>query len=132
MHIIQGCSLLWESFRLESYVQKFSDCVFNFQEKVCGDTGPPPPPPPHTHTHTSILLAVTIRTPEQVDEVMSYTSKIETLVSELENCEYSAPVFCKLLEQIQKIIDDLNLRSYSNLQTWVKRLDEQVGHSSVG
>eukprot|EP00731_Ephydatia_muelleri_P024350 Em0016g621a len=92
--ISEGCGLLWESFRLEGYVQKFSDCVFNFQEKV--------------------------------DEVMSYTSKIETLVSELENCEYSAPVFSKLLEQIQKIIDDLNLRSYSNLQTWVKRLDEQI------
>ena len=62
----------------------------------------------------------------QADEVMSYTCKIETLVSELENCEYQGPVFSKLLEQIQKIIDDLNLRSYSNLQTWVKRLDEQV------
>ena len=67
----------------------------------------------------------------QVDEVKQHISKIETLVSELESCEYQGPVFSTLLGQIQKTIDDLNLQSYSNLQSWVKRLDEQVSGGGV-
>ena len=31
----QGCQLMWESYKLEPFVQKFSDMIFNFQERVC-------------------------------------------------------------------------------------------------
>ena len=32
--IIQGINLTWEGYRLEQFVHKFSECIFNFQEKV--------------------------------------------------------------------------------------------------
>ena len=92
--IKEGCGLGWESYKLEGFVQKFSDTIFNFQEKV--------------------------------DDVLSYTDKIDGLVCSMETCEYKAKTFKLILEQIQKLIDDLNLRSYSNLSAWVKHLDQKV------
>ena len=92
--IKEGCGLGWESYKLEGFVQKFSDTIFNFQEKV--------------------------------DDVLSYTDKIDGLVCSMETCEYKAKTFKVILEQIQKLIDDLNLRSYSNLSAWVKHLDNKV------
>jgi hypothetical protein len=92
--IKEGCGLVWESYKLEGFVQKFSDTIFNFQEKV--------------------------------DDVLSYTDKIDGLVCSMETCEYKTKTFKVILEQIQKLIDDLNLRSYSNLSAWVKHLDNKV------
>ena len=31
---LQGCALVWESYKLDPYVQRLADTVFNFQEKV--------------------------------------------------------------------------------------------------
>ena len=92
--IKEGCGLIWESYKLEGFVHKFSDTIFNFQEKV--------------------------------DDVLSYTDKIDGLVCSMETCEYKTKTFKLILEQIQKLIDDLNLRSYSNLSAWVKHLDQKV------
>ena len=61
-----------------------------------------------------------------MDDVLSYTEQIETLVCSLETCEYNSGVFRQVLDQMQKLIDDLNLRSYSNLHQWVTNLDKQV------
>ena len=33
-HVREGCGLGWESYKLENFVQKFSECIFNFQERV--------------------------------------------------------------------------------------------------
>ncbi len=87
--------MAWDSYKLENFVQKFSDCIFNFQEKV--------------------------------DDVLSYTDRIEDMVYSLETCEYKAGLFKDVLEKIQKLVDDLNLRSYSNLVAWVGHLDGKVG-----
>ena len=95
--IKEGCGLVWESYKLEGFVQKFSDTIFNFQERV--------------------------------DDVLSYTDKIDGLVCSMETCEYKSETFKAVLEQIQKLIDDLNLRSYSNLSAWVKHLDQKVVHN---
>lgn len=32
--IREGCGLMWESYKVEGFVQKFSDCIFNFKKKV--------------------------------------------------------------------------------------------------
>lgn len=32
--ILLGCQLVWESYKLDPYVQKFAEQVFNFEEKV--------------------------------------------------------------------------------------------------
>jgi dynein heavy chain 1 len=90
-----GCNITWESYKLESFVQKFSELIFNFQERV--------------------------------DDVLLYTNQIDELILSLENCEYKSVIFKDVLDQIQKLIDDLNLRSYSNLSAWVMNVDTQVG-----
>ena len=90
----EGVSILWDSYKLEGFVMRFSEIVFNFQERV--------------------------------DDVLLYTTQIDTLVLSLETCEYRVAVFKDVLDQIQKLIDDLNLRSYSNLPAWVTEIDLQV------
>ena len=62
-------------------------------------------------------------------KTLSYTDKIDGLVCSMETCEYKSETFKAVLEQIQKLIDDLNLRSYSNLSAWVKHLDQKVVHA---
>lgn len=32
--VLQGMSLVWESYKLDPYVQRLAECVFSFQEKV--------------------------------------------------------------------------------------------------
>lgn len=44
----------------------------------------------------------------------------------LETCPYSAPSLAEILGRLQRAIDDLSLRQYSNLHLWVQRLDEEV------
>ena len=62
-----------------------------------------------------------------MDDVLLYTNQIDSLITSLETCEYKSSVFKDVLDQIQKLIDDLNLRSYSNLAAWVMDIDSQVG-----
>ena len=69
---------------------------------------------------------VIITSPPQVDEVLLYSHHIDDLVGSLETCEYRQPKFREVLDKLQKMIDDLNLRSYSNLGQWVAELDRQV------
>ena len=33
--IAEGIALVWESYKLDPYVQRLAETVFNFQEKVC-------------------------------------------------------------------------------------------------
>lgn len=95
----EGCNITWESYKLESFVQKFSELIFNFQERV--------------------------------DDVLLYTNQIDSLITSLETCEYKSSIFKDVLDQIQKLIDDLNLRSYSNLSAWVMDIDSQVKSLAV-
>lgn len=44
----------------------------------------------------------------------------------LETCPYSATSLAEILSRLQRAIDDLSLRQYSNLHLWVQRLDEEV------
>ena len=90
----EGSGILWESYKLEAFVTRLSDMIFNFQERV--------------------------------DDVLLYTTQIDKLIVSLDTCEYRTPTFKDILDHIQKLIDDLNLRSYSNLTTWVMQVDAQV------
>lgn len=95
----EGVNIVWESYKLEGFVMRFSDIIFNFQERV--------------------------------DDVLLYTTQIDVLVLSLETCEYRVMVFKDVLDQIQKLIDDLNLRSYSNLSAWVMEVDSQVSGGAI-
>lgn len=41
--ISEGMALVWESYKLEQYVQRLSECVVAFQEKVCKKKSQLPP-----------------------------------------------------------------------------------------
>ena len=119
--IKEGCGLGWESYKLEGFVQKFSDTIFNFQEKVDDVL---------SYTDKIDGLVCSMETCEYKAKtfrvVLEQIQKIDGLVCSMETCEYKAKTFRVVLEQIQKLIDDLNLRSYSNLSAWVKHLDLKV------
>lgn len=90
----QGVGLVWESYKLDPYVQRLAECVFHFHEKV--------------------------------DDLLAIEEQIDIDVRSLETCTYSANTFSDILSKIQKMVDDLSLRQYSNLQQWVTKLDEEV------
>ncbi|CAG0913348.1 unnamed protein product [Notodromas monacha] len=90
----EGFNLVWDSYKLESYVSKLADLVFAFQEKV--------------------------------EEVLSMEEQIEADVKSLETCAYSSSTFAAILKKIQKTVDDLSLKGFSNLHAWVSRLDSDV------
>ena len=90
--IAEGVGLVWESYKLDPYVQRLADCVVTFQEKV--------------------------------DDLLIVDEEIDIDVRSLETCAYSANNFKDILAKIQKAVDDLSLRQYSNLHAWVGKLDE--------
>ena len=92
--IAEGVGLVWESYKLDPYVQKLAELVVSFQEKV--------------------------------DDLLIVDEEIDVEVRSLETCDYSANTFKEILAKIQKSVDDLSLRQYSNLHAWVAKLDEAV------
>ncbi|XP_066588007.1 dynein heavy chain, cytoplasmic-like isoform X2 [Prorops nasuta] len=92
--ISEGFDLFWESFKLDQYVQQFSDTVVSFQEKV--------------------------------EDLLVVEEQLVVDVRSLETCPYSANTFANILKKIQKSVDELASKNYSNLHIWVARLDEEV------
>ncbi|XP_064484606.1 dynein heavy chain, cytoplasmic-like isoform X2 [Ornithodoros turicata] len=92
--IAEGIGLIWESYKMDPYVQKLAEMVFNFQEKV--------------------------------DDLLAIEQQMDIDVRSLESCAYSTTTFADILNKIQRAVDDLSLRQYSNLHLWVSKLDETV------
>jgi dynein heavy chain 1, cytosolic len=92
--LLQGAALVWESHRVESYVQRFSEATSLFQEKV--------------------------------DDLVLVERQIDIELRSLDTCMFSANAFADILNKIQKAIDDLSLRQYSNLTDWSLKIDEEV------
>lgn len=90
----QGITLIWESYKLDSYVQRLSEIVLSFQEKV--------------------------------EDLLVLEEQIDVDVRSLETCPYSANTFADILIKIQKSVDELSLKNFSNLHVWVSRLDEEI------
>ncbi|XP_059178510.1 cytoplasmic dynein 1 heavy chain 1-like isoform X2 [Physella acuta] len=63
---------------------------------------------------------------EKVDDLLAMEEEIDVEVRALETCTYNASIFREILSRIQKAVDNLSLRSYSNLPLWVAHLDEEV------
>ena len=57
---------------------------------------------------------------------MVVEEQLDVDVRSLETCPYSANTFADILSKIQKAVDELSLKNYSNLTIWVSRLDEEV------
>ncbi|KFD71623.1 hypothetical protein M514_05338 [Trichuris suis] len=97
--IMEGANLVWESYKLDSYVQRFSEMISHYQEKV--------------------------------EEVLHIEEQINTQLSLLDTCQYSAPVIQQILQNVQKFVDALSLYEYSNLPFWVTQLDETIERKLV-
>ncbi|XP_045484392.1 dynein heavy chain, cytoplasmic isoform X1 [Pieris rapae] len=95
--VSEGMALVWESYKLDPYVQKLSEVVLIFQEKV--------------------------------EDLLAVEEQISVDVRSLETCPYSAQSLAEILSRLQRAIDELSLRQYSNLHLWVQRLDEEVEKS---
>ena len=53
--------------------------------------------------------------------VSLYIFQISVEVKALDTCAYSAHTFKDIIEKIQKAVDSLSLKQYSNLGKWVER-----------
>ena len=63
---------------------------------------------------------------EAVNNVIEKICQIDLHLEELQTCELEQDTLAERIEKIQKIIDDFELESYSNLQLWVNELDKQI------
>ena len=72
------------------------------------------------------LAELVVNFQEKVDDLIIVDEEIDLEVRSLETCAYSAQIFKETLSKIQKSVDDLSLRQYSNLHAWVGKLDEAV------
>ncbi|KAG9288876.1 hypothetical protein G9A89_001252 [Geosiphon pyriformis] len=63
---------------------------------------------------------------DKVDALIHSYDDITRAIEDLKTCPYKIRNFKQNLDKIQKLIDRLNLESYSNLKTWVAQLDERV------
>ncbi len=63
---------------------------------------------------------------EQVEELLGLQDQIDVQMAALDTCQYSAHVLEAILVTIQKAVDSMSLGQFSNLSTWVQRLDEDV------
>jgi len=68
----------------------------------------------------------------KVDDLVTVVTSIEQQLKELDACEYQKQRFADILYEIQKSIDYLNLKGFSNLPQWVARLDEEVERKFAG
>ncbi|KAI7825176.1 dynein heavy chain [Gamsiella multidivaricata] len=69
---------------------------------------------------------------DKVDSLISIYDEIVKLIDELPVCLFVHSTFASILMRIQKLIDRLNLESYSNLDQWVAQLDARVEALLVG
>ncbi|KAI9295785.1 dynein heavy chain [Neoconidiobolus thromboides FSU 785] len=62
----------------------------------------------------------------KMDAVLKIDNEIKEILNSLQSCPFTHEDLLSNLKLIQKIIDQLNFESYSNLDQWVEYLDTQV------
>ena len=63
---------------------------------------------------------------ERVETLINAHDKIYRYISSIENVEYSRKGFFELIQSIQKVIDDLSLANYTNLDVWVDIMNREL------
>ena len=63
---------------------------------------------------------------EKVDDLVLVEKQIDVELRSLDTCMFATNSFADILNKIQKAIDDLSLRQYSNLADWTIKIDEEV------
>lgn len=62
----------------------------------------------------------------KLNDTIDKTTNINTVLVELKQCPYDAKIFCDKINSIQLVVDAMNLASYSNLEYWVKNLENRI------
>ena len=63
---------------------------------------------------------------EKVDEMLVSAKTIDEAVAALDDVPFKQDELTEVIRRIQKVIDDLNLRSYVNLDNFVRCIDQRV------
>eukprot|EP01062_Namystynia_karyoxenos_P055679 TRINITY_DN4670_c0_g1_i3.p1 TRINITY_DN4670_c0_g1~~TRINITY_DN4670_c0_g1_i3.p1 ORF type:complete len:4935 (+),score=2334.99 TRINITY_DN4670_c0_g1_i3:176-14806(+) len=58
--------------------------------------------------------------------VTEFMTAIDECTSNLEKCNPEPEAFKQIVQQMQKILDDINLGGFANMEPWVKELDAKV------
>ena len=72
------------------------------------------------------LMEKVIRFEEKVIEVLEKHETIQKEIESLQLCPVTKDNFTEHMSKIQKIIDDLSLNDFSNLEIWVESLDKII------
>ena len=99
--IADGLHLKWDDQKIEGYTQKLSECVFQFQQKF---------------TQLESMAEQMYRAIESLDAACDATAKDPSTAESL----------AARFEKMQKMIDDMNLASFSNMDDWVDGLNKQI------
>ena len=63
---------------------------------------------------------------DKVDNLLEKEIEIRDELNKIKTCPLQEQNFLDIIGNVQKYIDELNLLSYSNLEHWVKSIDQQV------
>jgi dynein heavy chain 1 len=61
-----------------------------------------------------------------VNEVIEKTDQVDEFIEELQLSDLDQEILAQKIDKIQKIIDEFDTKSYSNLQQWVNELDSNI------
>lgn len=72
-------------------------------------------------------LAASVNTfKDKVDDLIVKYEEITRSMEKLRRCAFNQSALSDVLAHIQKVVDEFNLASYSNLEMWVANLDNKV------
>eukprot|EP00043_Microstomoeca_roanoka_P020037 m.234910 g.234910 ORF g.234910 m.234910 type:complete len:4574 (+) comp17091_c0_seq1:164-13885(+) len=64
---------------------------------------------------------------EKVDSVISADRQIQNHIAELDKCSLTRQALGQVLDAVQAVVDDLDRQAFSQLNKWVKDVDERIG-----
>ena len=86
---------------------------------------------PKLEKYSRDLSDVVLSYQEKSSELSVKNEQIIGTLESLKTCPLREESFHEILSKIQKLVDDLNLASYSNLKAWVSSLDKKVESALV-
>lgn len=63
---------------------------------------------------------------ERVDDVNEKIKTIGELIQSLKSCKYERKAFEEIMDAIQKIVDEMQIRGFSNMHLWLNELDKKI------
>ncbi len=73
------------------------------------------------------LTELVTRFEERVEILLQACSKIETHLESLAQVDYNRELFERVIEDVQKTVDELSLAGYSKLNSWVLVVNKKIG-----